>query len=90
MTNGSMTLVYGSFEPLLFALVMAASIAAFLWRWNRGQMFHAVGMVLAYLFLLTLHRSHAASISMAMAIAVLIVDLIVMPIVFRGGNRRKQ
>ena len=53
------TLLHGSLEWVAFALIMALSIVAFIWRWNRRQYGHALGMVGTYLFLLTLHRSHS-------------------------------
>lgn len=74
------TLLHGSMEWVAFGLIMALSIVAFLWRWNRRQYGHAIGMVGMYMFLLTLHRSHSMLISMAMALAVLLVDFIALPV----------
>ena len=80
------TLLHGSLEWVAFALIMSLSIVAFIWRWNRRQYGHALGMVGMYLFLLALHRSHSMMISMAMALAVLLVDFIALPM-FRWGRK---
>lgn len=82
----NVTLLHGSLEWVAFALIMALSIVAFIWRWNRRQYGHAIGMVGMYMFLLTLHKSHSMMISMAMALAVLIVDFVALPI-FRWSNK---
>lgn len=85
MQGGAFTLLHGSFEPLVFGVVMAITFLMQVWRWKRGQYLHIAVICLAYYLALVTHASRSGSVLMGISVMILILEF-TLPLFFR----RKQ
>jgi hypothetical protein len=61
--------------PLLYGIILAASIMLYRWRWQRGDYLHVLGSGTLLFVLFSMH-GEAADTRMGAALAVLIIDII--------------
>ena len=75
MNGGAYTLLHGSFEPLVYGLVMAITFLLQVWRFQRGQYLHIAVIAFAYYLALATHATKSGSVLMGISICILILEL---------------
>lgn len=82
MTGGAFTLLHGSFEPLVFGVVMATTVLLQIWRFKRGEYLHIAVIAGSYYLMLATHSTKSGSVLMGMSVAILILEF-ALPLFFK-------
>lgn len=78
----AITLLHGSFEPIVFGAVMAVTILLQIWRFQRGQFLHVAVIAASYWFMLITHATKSGAVLMGISMAILLLEF-TLPFMFR-------